>query len=166
MRVFTYDEYKVFGLRRAAGIQREADGVGGFLRQQGGVLASDQGHTVRLCDGRFHGCTIHGHRHASGIDRRVAIVHDLDFEAISVAREQGLQRHVHFRVLTQGDNSGLDPIDGPTIAGAFLEGGETNRLAKCQAKVGQGNNSLDRVSAGGEGVVHDKRRVVADEGGS
>ena len=41
MRVFTYDEYKVFGLRRAAGIQREADGVGGFLRQQGEVLAGD-----------------------------------------------------------------------------------------------------------------------------
>ena len=52
---------------------------------------------------------------------------------------------------------GLDKIDGPPIAGAFLEGGEADRLACCQLKIGEGDHGVDRVAADAEGVVHDER---------
>ena len=93
-------EHEVLGLCRAAGVQREADGVGGFLRQQGGVPAGDHGDAVRLGDGCLYCSAVHRHSDARGIDLRVAVILDLDFKAKRIAGKHRLQRHVHFRVLT------------------------------------------------------------------
>ena len=64
----------------------------------------------------------------------------------------------------EGHRGRFHPVNGPTIARAFLEGGKADRLSFGQFEIGQGNHGTDRVATDVKGEVHDERRVITDKG--